>query len=168
MVAMIAPEATSLAGAGPVLVPNVRVRLWDGRCCVDRLSPQPILLKNSNGRCPQATTENVDLIERPRIADRHSVDVRRPPKRSSEYAAQEFFNRIGQERSFGRGAWARVGLGLERSMRKETIRSTSSGRIFGATATVRFGLAAYPATAGAPPEASTLLKSYFPPACTNR
>jgi hypothetical protein len=33
---------------------------------------------------------------------------------------------------------------------------------------VRFGLAAYPATAGAAPEASTLLKSYFPPACTSR
>ena len=58
-------------------------------------SDRPIVLKNSNGGCPQAKSENVDLLERPRSDDRHSVDGRRPPKNSLEQVAAEFFNTIG-------------------------------------------------------------------------
>ena len=60
---------------------------------------RPILLKNSNGECSPATSENVDLTERPRIDDRQSVDGRRTPRNSSVNIAEEFFNRIDPEQT---------------------------------------------------------------------
>jgi len=56
-------------------------------------------LKNSKKWCSHATSEIVDLSDRPKIDDRHSVDGRTTSKNSSPNIAEEFFNRIGKKQS---------------------------------------------------------------------
>src|SRR4029434_7350104 len=48
---------------------------------------RPILFKNSIGESPESASEKFDLSERPRIDDRHSVGLRRPPENSWTHVA---------------------------------------------------------------------------------
>ena len=66
------------------------VQSWDANW-----RSRPILLKNSNVPRSWATCENVDLLERSRIDDRHSGDGQKTPKNIAAHDVGEFFNRIG-------------------------------------------------------------------------
>jgi hypothetical protein len=60
----------------------------------------PIVLKNSFAAACEVSSKQFDLSERPTIDDRRSVKGSTTLERRSKIRKEEFFNRIGQKRSF--------------------------------------------------------------------